>query len=71
MSSPAIPPQLGQKVTTRLLDYRSMVIQLWGEEWSKPDIAYEFSSGYTKDDTTLQGGAWYHRGGPISALHYP
>ena len=44
---------------------------MWGSEWSKPDIAYEFSSGYTKDDTTLQGGSIYRRGGPISALHYP
>ena len=41
---------------------------MWGSEWSKPDIAYEFSSGYTKDDTTLQGGAWYRRGGPISQI---
>lgn len=62
MTSPAIPPTLGQKVTTRTLDWRSFAVQAWGDEWSRPDLGYEFSNGIKKDDTTLQGGSFYKRG---------
>jgi hypothetical protein len=50
-------PTLGKNVTTRTFSLMAMVIEAWGEEWDKRDIAYEFSSGYTKEstDTTNRG----------------
>ena len=54
---PAIPPSLGKQVTTSVINWMSMVVDAWGDEWAKRDIAYEFSSGEKKEstDTTNRG----------------
>jgi hypothetical protein len=46
-----IPIGLGYQVTYRVLNWRPMVIELWGEEWGKNDIAYEMSNGIKKEST--------------------
>ncbi len=46
-----IPPTLGLPVTTRTMSWEMMVIKEWGSEYRKPDIAYIFSDGVTKDST--------------------
>lgn len=49
--TPAIPPELGKKVTTRQTSWQDLVVREWGSEWNKPDIGYQFSNGITKDCT--------------------
>lgn len=34
-----------QKVTTKVISFSELVRVRWGKEWSKPEIAYEFSNG--------------------------
>lgn len=53
----SVPITLGKSVTTRSFSLLAMVIEAWGEQWDARDIAYEFSSGYTKEstDTTNRG----------------
>lgn len=51
MSTPFIPVKNGKKVTTSQFSWEQMCIQAWGEEWNKPDTAYEFSNGKKKDST--------------------
>lgn len=51
MSTPNIPPKLGTKVTTRNINWYSMVLDVWGEDWAKPDIAYEMTNGRRFDFT--------------------
>lgn len=36
---PPLPP------FTRTVDYGALVRQVWGDDWLKKDVAYEFSSG--------------------------
>lgn len=38
-SVPTTPPW------TRELDYRSIVMQMWGDQWHAPEISYDFSNG--------------------------
>lgn len=33
-----------QRVRTRTLSWDEMVKRAWGDEWAKPDVAYEFST---------------------------
>lgn len=42
---------LGYKVSTRTINYSALVRKEWGENWNKPDIAYEFSNGRKFLDT--------------------
>lgn len=46
-----VPFTLGKAVTTRLIDWRQMVLQDWGDEWSQRSIVYRFSSGENKQST--------------------
>jgi hypothetical protein len=49
-----IPPQNGSNVSYRTYNWLSMVMERWGAEFNKPDIAYEFSNG-RKMESTDQG----------------
>lgn len=31
------------RVRTRDIDWKQMVLQRWGKDWAKPDPAYEFT----------------------------
>ena len=62
MSAPIIPSNLGQKVSTRNYDWRTMVIAEWGEEWAKNDIAYEFSNGEKRQSTDKYNTGIYNGG---------
>jgi len=58
---------LGNKVTTRQLDWSEMARRSWGAEWSAPDHgAYEFSNG-RKFDSTDRGVAGIYG---ISGVNY-
>ena len=46
-------------VTTRDVDWESLVSKAWGKEYIKPEVAYEFSNGRKFEDTTEQGGSFY------------
>lgn len=35
----------GYPVTTRQLNYGALVRELWGEEYTRSDVCYEFSNG--------------------------
>lgn len=45
----ATNPALSQ-VTFRTYNWRDEVLKAWGEQWGKPDIAYEFTAR-TFDDS--------------------
>ena len=62
MSLPIIPGNLGNKVSTRTYDWRSMVIDNWGEEWKKRDIVYEFSNGEKRQSTDATNTGIYNGG---------
>lgn len=51
MTTPYIPPENGQKVTTSYINWMDQVVRQWGAEWNRPDLGYEFSSGSKKDNT--------------------
>jgi hypothetical protein len=59
MSAPNIPNTLGQKVTTSTFNWRTYVINAWGEFYRQRDISYDFSvhGGIDKQstDTTNRG----------------
>lgn len=61
MTTPAIPPQNGKKVTTRSTSWHDLVAREWGAELNKPDIAYQFSNGVTKDCTDRYQSGIYRR----------
>lgn len=58
----SVPISLGKNVTVRTYSWMSMVIEAWGDEWAKWDVAYEFKSGEKKlsTDTTNRG---FYNGG--------
>lgn len=39
------------RVQTRDIDYAAWVRKLWGKEWNKPEIVYEFSNGRKFEET--------------------
>jgi hypothetical protein len=43
----------------RTLSWLEMVLKAWGPEYSKPDIAYEFSNGEKKESTDYNGSTLY------------
>ena len=43
---------------TKPLDYAALVKRAEGKDWSKPEPAYEFSSGRKFDDTGSNGGPY-------------
>lgn len=47
------------RVSFSLINWRDEVLRAWGEEWAKPEIAYEFSAR-TFDDS-----------GPFAAFYEP
>lgn len=36
---------LGYPVTTRIINFNQLVRKIWGKEFNKSDVAYEFSNG--------------------------
>lgn len=46
-----------QRVQTKEIDWKQLVLQRWGKEYAKPDPGYEFSNG-TKFDTPTNGGPY-------------
>ena len=44
-----------QQVTTSEIDWKTIVQEQWGERWSKPDVAYQWSNGRKMDDTGPMG----------------
>jgi len=58
----SVPITLGKQVTTRSFSLMAMVIEAWGEEWSKRDISYEFSSGAKKESTDTTNKGFYNGG---------
>lgn len=61
MTTPAIPPENGKKVSTRSISWHDLCVREWGAEWSKPDIGYRFSNGVTKDNTDRFEAGIYRR----------
>ena len=51
MSTPILPPELGTKVTTRTINWRQQVLQMWGDQWTVPDVVYRMSDGSKKEST--------------------
>jgi hypothetical protein len=35
----------------RYIDYAALVRDLWGDEWKKPEVVYEFSNGRKFEDS--------------------
>lgn len=49
---PLIPPELGQKVSTRTLTWSELAERAWGSEFNAPDHGiYSFSNGRKFDST--------------------
>ena len=57
-----IPVGLGLPVSTRVIDYRQMVIEMWGPQWNMNDIAYEFKNDRTFESTDRYTSGIYRRG---------
>lgn len=53
MTQPTTPP-----VRIKPLDYAALVKRAAGEEYTKPEPAYEFSSGRKFNDTGSNGGPY-------------
>lgn len=43
----ATPTEPAHEVTGKTVDWNAEVRKIWGPEWNKPGIAYEFSNGKT------------------------
>ena len=57
----AQPQKLLPPVTTRVYNFRSMVMTMWGEEWRRPDWVYEMSNGRKFDSTDMYTTGFYQR----------
>lgn len=44
-----MPADNDQQVRTRTLSWEEICRKAWGKEWTKPDIAYEFSGRKFED----------------------
>ncbi len=49
------------KVSYRVIDWQSMVIEQWGSEWSIPDICYEFQNDRKFESTDQYTSGIYRR----------
>jgi hypothetical protein len=47
----SVPFQLGKNVVTRIVSWRAMVLESWGEEWAQRSVSYRFSDGTEKQST--------------------
>lgn len=56
-----IPPKNGFPVTTRTINWKQLVVTEWGEQWAKPDTAYEMSNGRKFDSTDQYTTGIYRR----------
>lgn len=43
------------RVTWSVYNWRDEVLRAWGEEWSRPEIAYEFSGRSFDDSGAFHG----------------
>ena len=50
-----------QKVTTKLIDYNSLVRKALGDELNKPEVAYQFSNGREFHSTDKEETGIYRR----------
>lgn len=55
-----IPHQNGLPVSFRTYNWLSMVMERWGPEFNKPDIAYEMSNG-REFESTDQGTTGFYK----------
>jgi hypothetical protein len=60
-----IPANLGSPVTTRQYSWADEARRQWGGEWSRPDVAYEMSSGRKFDSTDRYATGIYATGTTI------
>ena len=49
---PLLPPN------SREISYSDLVRKMWGDEWHKKEIAYQFSNGRKFDDSGANGGPY-------------
>ena len=42
----------------KTIDWGATVRKAWGDDWHKPEVAYEFSSGKKYNDPGAQGGPY-------------
>jgi len=61
MATPPIPPELGTKVTTRSINWRSLVLEQWGDQWTVPDTAYQMGNGAKFESTDQYNTGIYRR----------
>ena len=47
-----------ETVKTRVINWAAEVRKEWGEEWNKPEIAYEFSNDRKFEDTGDNNGVY-------------
>jgi hypothetical protein len=59
---PVYPDFLTYTVSTRDYNYSRMVQDAWGEDWTKRDVVYEFSGGYSKVSTDWGNTGFYNGG---------
>lgn len=45
---------MSSEVTTRILNWRDLVLKAWGDDYYKPDTAYRFSSGKLNNGREFQ-----------------
>jgi hypothetical protein len=45
-----MPNDNEQLVRTRTLSWRELAMKAWGKDWTKPEVAYEFSGGRKFED---------------------
>ncbi len=48
-------------VTTRILNWGAEVRKAWGDEYQKPDVAYEWSNGKKHESTDRTENGFYRR----------
>lgn len=51
------PNQNDQRVTTKVISWKELVMKRWGKDYNKPDPGYEFSNG-RKMETPKNGGPY-------------
>lgn len=54
-----VPISLGKSVVTRVVSWRSMVLDAWGEQWAQRSISYRFSDGTEKQSTDSTNRGFY------------
>ncbi len=56
-----MPLENTKPVTTRVLNWGAEVRKAWGDEYQKPDVAYEWSNGKKHESTDRSESGFYRR----------